>query len=211
MADNYLEKRYDECFGNSRPKVKRVGPTLDDLLLRNRSQRGYQKAYVVSRDELMRIVAVNTRLASGCNQQALRFRLVTRDSGADRVLPLVKMGAALPELHLPLPGTEPEAFIVICSAKAESKLIDIDLGISAQSMLLKAVEMGLGGLIIGAFDHDKLREALQLPLEPLLVIAIGKGAEKVELVPIAEADSHAYYRKDNIHYVPKVRLDDLMI
>ncbi|MBQ9474255.1 MAG: nitroreductase family protein [Bacteroidales bacterium] len=211
MADNYLEKRYNECFGGSRTKVKRVGPTLDDLLLRNRSQRGYLKSYVVSRDELLRIVAVNTRLASGCNQQALRFRLVTRDSGADRVLPLIKMGAALPELHLPLPGTEPEAFIVVCSTQAESKLIDIDLGISAQSMLLKAVEMGLGGLVIGAFDHAKLKEALQLPLEPLLVIAIGKGAEKIELVPIAETDSHAYYRNNGTHYVPKVKLEDLVI
>ena len=45
----------------------------------------------------------------------------------------------------------------------------------------------------------------------LAVLAIGKGAEHIELTPIAEGESHAYYRRDGIHYVPKVRLADLLI
>ena len=150
MADNYLEKRYEETLGANRPKVKRIGNTVDTLLQRSRSHRGYNKNYVVSRAELERIVSVCTKLPSGCNQQVLRYWLVNKDSGADCVLPLVKMGAALPELHLPLPGTEPEAFIVCCSVTPESKLVDIDLGIALQSMALKAVEMGLNTLMIAS-------------------------------------------------------------
>ncbi len=211
MADNYLEKRYEETLGSQRPKVKRIGHTVDELLTKNRSTRGYKKAYVVSRAELERIASVCTRIPSARNQQVLRMKLVTRDSGADKVLPLVKMGAALPELHLPFPGTEPEAFIIVCSTIEENPMVDIDLGIAAQSMLLKAVEMGLNGLIIAAFNRSKLQEALALPYQPLLVIAIGKGDEKTELVPIAEDESHAYYRKEGVHYVPKVRLADLLL
>ena len=127
------------------------------------------------------------------------------------MLALVKMGAALPELHLPLPGTEPEAFIICCSTVKETPLVDIDLGIAAQSMLLKAVEMGLNGLIIGAFNREKLREACALPYAPVLVLAIGKGAEKTALIPIGETESHAYYRQNGIHYVPKVQAEDLII
>lgn len=211
MADNYLEKRYEEVFGSTKPKVKRVGHPLDDLLLRNRSIRGYNKNFVVTHDMLERIVAVNTKVASGCNRQALRFKLVTQDCGADRVLPHIRLGAALPELHLPFPGTEPEAFIVVCSTVEENKLVDIDLGISAQSMLLKAVEMGLNGIIIGAFNRGAICETLALPYEPLLIVAIGKGSEEVQLVPIAEGESQAYYRKEGVHYVPKVRLADLIL
>jgi nitroreductase len=205
MADNYLEKRYEETLGSNRPKVKRIGHTMDELLLRNRSYRGYNKNYIVSRAELERIVGVCSRIPSGCNQQVLRYYLVTRDTGADRLLPLIKMGAALPELHLPFPGTEPEAFIVVCSTVAENPMVDIDLGIAAQSMLLKAVEMGLNGLIIAAFNRAKLQEALSLPYPPLLVLAIGKGDERIELKPIDEEESHAYYREGGVHYVPKVR------
>ena len=211
MADNYLEKRYEETLGSNKPKVKRIGHTVDGLLLKNRSMRGYKKAYIVSHSELERIVGVCTKIPSACNQQVLRFRLVTHDSGADCVLPLIRMGAALPELHLPLPGTEPEAFIVCCSTVPESPLVDVDLGIALQSMLLKAVEMGLNGLVIGAFNREKLRESLQLPFPPLMVLAIGKGDERIELVPIGEKESHAYYRRDGIHYVPKVKLADLLV
>ncbi len=211
MADNYLEKRYEEVFGTGRTKLKRVGHTLDELLLRNRSQRGYLKDYVVKREELERIVAVCSKVPSARNQQVLRFRLVTRDTGADKVLENIRLGAALPELHLPLPGTEPEAFIIVCSTVAETKMVDIDLGIALQSMLLKAVEMGLNGLAIGAFNKAELIHSLNLPLEPLMVVAIGKGIEKIELKPIAPDESHAYYRQGGIHYVPKVGLKDLMI
>ena len=211
MADNYLEKRYEEVFGTGRTKVKRVGHTLDELLLRNRSQRGYLKDYVVKREELERIVAVCSKVPSARNQQVLRFRLVTRDTGADKVLKNIRLGAALPELHLPLPGTEPEAFIIVCSAVEEIKMVDIDLGIALQSMLLKAVEMGLNGLAIGAFNKGEIVRELELPLDPLMIVAIGKGIEKIELKKIAPDESHAYYREDGIHYVPKVGLEDLLI
>ena len=205
MADNYLEKRYEETLGDGKSRVKQIGHTVDELLTKNRSTRGYKKAYKVSRCELERIAGVCTRIPSARNQQVLRMRLVTHDSGADLVLPLIKMGAALPELHLPLPGTEPEAFIVVCSTVAENPMVDIDLGIAAQSMLLKAVEMGLNGLIIAAFNRAKMQEALSLPYPPLLVLAIGKGDEHIELKPIGESESHAYYREGGVHYVPKVR------
>lgn len=211
MADNYLEKRYEETLGSQRPKVKRVGNTVDSLLAKSRSHRGYNPAYVVSRSELERIAGVCTKLPSGCNQQVLRYLLVTRDTGADRVLPLLKMGAALPELHLPLPGTAPEAFIVCCSVVPESRLVDVDLGIALQSMALKAVEMGLNTLMIGAFDRVRLREAFALEAEPLMVLAVGKGTDRIELVPTAADAPRAYWRENGVHYVPKLRLQDLLL
>lgn len=211
MADNYLEKRYDEVFGTGKTRVKRVGHTLDELLTRNRSCRGYHKAFVVTEEMLRRVISVCNKLPSARNQQVLRYRLVVQGPEAAAVLRAVKMGGALPELHLPLPGTEPEAFVVVCSTVAETAMTDIDLGIAAQSILLKAVETGLNGLIIEAFDRTAIREALHLPLEPLMVIAIGKGAETFRLVPIKEADDHRYYRQEGIHCVPKLQIDDLLL
>lgn len=211
MADGYLEKRYDEVFGAKSQKVVIKRISIDSLLERNRSYRGYRKDYVVSMETLMKIVSVNERIPSARNQQALRFKLVTNDCGAEKVLKNIKLGGALPELHLPFEGTEPEAFIIICSTISESKMLDIDLGISAQSMLLKAVDLGLNGIIIGAFNKENITKEFDLPLEPLLIIAIGSGAETIRTTPISADESHAYYRKDGIHYVPKVRISDLLI
>ena len=95
----------------------------------------------------------------------------------------------LPELNLPFAGTEPNAFVVICSTVEESKYVDIDLGIVAQSMLLQAVEIGLGGICIGAFDHKELSEELGLRYEPLLVLAIGRPAEHIVLREVAEGEN----------------------
>ena len=209
MADNYLEKRYDEVFGK-KTVTKRVGHTLDELLTKNRSTRGYNKDFVVSEDLLRQIVSVNTKLGSGCNRQVLRFKLVTRETGAEKVLANIRMGAALPELHLPFPGTEPEAFIIVCSTVGDDKLALIDLGMSLEAMSLRAVEMGLNTIIIGAFNKANIREAFSLPCDPLAVLCVGKGIERFQLVPIHENESHAYYRKDGSHCVPKIILEELI-
>ena len=208
MADNYLEKRMED-YRSQAPRAKKVA-TLNKLLRRNRSYRGYDTSFEVRADQLRRIIETATLCPSARNQQVLRFRPVLRNE-SDKVLKQIRLGGALPELHLPFPGTEPQAFIVICSTVEESKYVDIDLGIVAQTMLLQATELGLCGICIGAFDHAEIKEVLNLPYEPVLVIAFGRPSEHIELVECSEGDSLTYYRKDGTHYVPKIRVDDLII
>ena len=209
MADNYLERREQE-LAEKRPVVKHIGVSLDSLLKKNRSYRGYDQSRIVTEEELKQLVAATTFAASGMNRQRLRYRLVTKDE-AIKVLPHITLGAALPEEHLPHPGSEPQAFIVVCATEAENKIIDIDLGIAAQSILLKAVEMGLGGIFILNFRGEAIREALALPQPTIAVIAIGKPAEKIFLLPVESGADLNYYRKDGVHYVPKLQVDDLLI
>ena len=212
MADGYLEKRYEEVFGRGAKKTIVKHVSLETLMEKNRSYRGYDTSFEVKREMLERIVAVNTKIASAKNQQALRFKLVTKETGAEHIVQNMKLGGLLPELHLPFPGTEPEAFIIICTTLPENKFVDIDLGIAAQSMLLKATEMGLNGIMIGAFNKAKVTEAFDLPYEPLLILAIGKGKETIRLKPIGPDDDKAYYRDgQGIQYVPKITLDGLLL
>ena len=212
MADNYLGRKMEEYMARSAAggTPPRPAQSLERLLRRNRSYRGYDARFIVREDQLRRIIAVNTLTPSARNQQVLRFRPVLSDE-APAVLPHLRMGGALPELRLPTPGTEPNAFIVVCSTAEESREVSIDLGIAVQSMLLQAVEIGLNGLCIGAFDREAVRRALHLPLEPLLVVAIGTGAERIELTTVDADAERAYYRRDGIHYVPKLRTEDLIL
>lgn len=212
MADGYLEKRYEEVFGKGAKKTVVKHPALESLMEKNRSYRGYKKDFMVKREMLERIVAVNTKIASAKNQQVLRFKLVTQETGAETIVQNMKLGGLLPELHLPFEGTEPNAFIIICSTIPENKFVDIDLGIAAQSMLLKATEMGLNGIMIGAFNKAKITEAFNLPYEPLLILAIGKGNEKIKLQAVDEGEKLAYYRDEKgTQYVPKIRWEQLLI
>ena len=232
MADNYLEKKFDEFYAGKKIVVRQTGPSLDMLLTRNRSCRGYDKSYKVHRLQLERIAGVCPKLASAMNRQPLRFRLITAEDASSApaqngtaasamasplprpseiVLNHIHLGGALPELHLPFPGTEPEAFIIVCSIVPEDRYVDMDLGIAAQSMLLKAMEMGLAGIVICAFDREALKRELAIPLDPLAVIAIGKSTEHFELRTVPAGESLKYYREDGTHVVPKLALSDLLI
>lgn len=209
MADNYLENKFEE-FRN-KTVARKPAVSLGTLLRRNRSYRGFDKSCPVTQAQLRRIAEVCTLVPSGRNQQVLRLKLLTRNTGADQMQGLYKLGAALPELHLPFPGTEPEAFIIICSTVEPDKWVHMDVGIAAQSMLLKAVEMGLGGICIGAFNKQALIETFALPYEPVLMLAIGKPAEKIELLPVHAGEPLKYYRENGIHYVPKIVANDLIL
>lgn len=211
MADDYLGRKMEEYRARAAaPAVQKTLASLNRLLLKNRSHRGYDSRFTVRADQLRSMIEVNTRIPSARNQQVLRFRPVLADE-APLVLPHIRLGGALPELHLPLPGSEPRAFILICSTVPEDRYVDIDLGISVQSMLLRAVEMGLNGICIGAFDRARIREAFDLPWEPLLILGVGKGAEQIELVEIGAEENRAYYRRNGVHYVPKIRVEELLI
>lgn len=78
MADNYLEKRYEEVFGSGARKVtvKHSTPSLNTLLVKNRNIRRYRQDFVVTEEQLRTIVEVNVKLGSAMNRQALRFRIV---------------------------------------------------------------------------------------------------------------------------------------
>ena len=220
MADNYLEKKMEEhkalpdrkSFKAAKKSRAEGALPLDSLLLRNRSCRGYDSNYIVSKEELLKIVEVNTKIASARNQQVLRFRLVY-GTEAKEVTKAIKLGGALPEINLPLPGTEPNAYIIICTEEPKGKWVDIDLGISAQSMLLKAVDLGLNGICIAAFNKEKISALVNSgrQMEPLLILAIGKSIERFQLLPIGQEDEHNYFRKNGVHFVPKVRIEDLLI
>ena len=209
MADNYIEKREQE-IREARPRIVKPHPSLDSLLKKNRSYRGYDSSRQVTREDLLKLLEVTRWVGSGMNAQPLRYRLVC-GAEAEKVHPLVKLGAALPKEHLPHPGEEPSAYIVVCSTAPEGKVVDIDLGIAAQSILLKAVEAGLGGIFILNFQSENLQKALGLPLKPIAVIGLGKPLESIFITEAKKGAPLDYYRKGGAHFVPKLNPEDILI
>lgn len=190
---------------------------VKDLIIKNRSYRGYDEEYRFSREQLMDYVDGARLCASSINIQPLKYYIAWERSDVDRIQPRIKWARQLPHMTLPHPGMCPTAFIVICQDLSISDNLNRfmkDIGIVAQSMLLMAVEEGLGGCMIGNFKAEEIREALALPahLHPMLVIALGKPAETVILTEVGDNGETAYYRDENdVHYVPKRKLEDLLI
>ncbi len=191
--------------------------SFKELVLKNRSYRGFDHSRKVTREELLEMVDCARLSASSVNKQPLKYFLAYEPEVVEAIQPITKWGRALPDMVLPHPGKEPTAFIVICLDKSISdneKVFTRDMGIVAQSILLSAVDQGLGGCMIGNFSRNVLRETISLDdeLEPLLVIAIGKPDEEIVLTELPEDGSTAYYRDENdVHYVPKRALEDIVL
>lgn len=190
---------------------------IKDLIKKNRSVRGYDNSRDVTIEELREMVDCARLSASSVNMQPLKYILVNTVDGKARVLKQVSFAAKLSTLKLPHRGSEPMAYIVICQdeqiSKSETGFLR-DVGIAAQSITLAATELGIGACMLGYFSPDKLRQALDLSenLKPQLVISLGKSVEDIRIMDIEEGESTDYYRDEaGIHYVPKRKLDDVII
>lgn len=213
MADNYLEKRYEEVFGSGARKVtvKHSTPSLNTLLVKNRSIRRYRQAFTVTEEQLRTIVEVNVKLGSAMNRQALRFRIVADDAEEEvnALRDILFREPARPE--------SARAYIIVYSTIPEERYIDIDLGISLQSMALKAAELGLNCLIKGNIDKEGLSSLFGNGdgLEPVAVLCVGKAAESVFLKPVPAGSSDEPdlkpYTKEGVHYVPKLQMDTILL
>lgn len=187
---------------------------LRDLIVRNRSYRGYDRSQRLSEEELKEFVDLTRYGASSVNRQALKFHITADEEEVKAIMPLTSWAKGLPDLNLPYPGTEPTAFIVICIDTSIGGINEYlrDVGIAAEIILLAAVEKGYGGCMIGSFRKGSLKELLSLPedIEPNLVLALGKPDEEIRIVEAVDGNT-AYYRKGNIHYVPKRKLPDILV
>ena len=59
-------------------------------------------------------------------------------------------------------------------------------------MLLQAVEIGLNGICIGAFDKEPIRREFGLDAEPLLILALGKGIEKIVKIDLSKEEAEKF-------------------
>lgn len=190
---------------------------IRELVVKNRSYRGYDESYKVTEDVLKDLVDAARLTGSAANLQPLKYKLVADSENVDKLNGITRWGKMLKDIELPHKGMFPTAYIVVCVDTNIVKNADsanTDVGIVAQTMLLSAVEKGLGGCMIGNYEKAKATEALNLPehLVPQLIIAIGKPAEKIKLVDVDETGSTKYYRDENdVHYVPKRKLEDVIV
>jgi len=190
---------------------------LRELVEKNRSYRGYDSSRKVSREELLELVDMTRYVASGINLQPLKYVLAWEEEKVAAIQRLTKWGSALKHMTLPQQGKCPPAFIVIChdtTLRPGADSAQVEMGAMAQTILLGAVERGLGGIMIANFSAPAMKEALDLAdhLEPRLVLAIGKPDEVVKIVPVGADGSTIYYRDENdVHYVPKRDLKDIVV
>ena len=188
--------------------------TLRDLVLKTRSYRRFDGEATIELETLKELVDLARLSASGSNIQPLKYILSVNPATNARIFPLTRWAGYLQDWSGPAEGERPAAYVVALGDTELRREFDRDLGIAAQTIMLAATERGLGGCMIGSVDREQLRAVLDVPerYQILLVLALGKPAEKVVLEPVGPTGDIRYYRdEDDVHHVPKRSLEEVIL
>lgn len=186
---------------------------LKDLILKNRSYRRFYQDHKITVEDLKELVDLARLSASGRNLQPLKYFLSADENTNAKIFSTLAWAGYLKDWNGPEEGEKPTGYIIILGDTRLTKNYFCDHGIASQSILLGAVEKGLGGCIFASIQRTKLKELLALEdhFEILLVLAIGKPKEKVVVEEVTEGDIKYYRDTDQVHHVPKRNLDDLIV
>jgi len=187
---------------------------LKSLILKNRSYRRFHQKKSISKDTLIDLVDLARLSASAANHQPLKFILSNTPDTNKKIFSTLAWAGYLEKWNGPEQGERPSAYIIILGDKTIKESFSCDHGIAAQSILLGAVDKGLGGCILGSIDRKKLRAMLDIysKYEILLVIALGKPVEKVTVETVGSEGNIKYWRDEqNVHHVPKRSLEEIIV
>ena len=150
---------------------------------------------------------------SAANLQPLKYIISCEERTNSLIFPCLKWAGYLNEWAGPSEGERPSAYILLLHDTNISPKIDCDHGIAAQTIMLGAIEAGLGGCMIGSVDKEQLRSRLKIAtsLEIKLVLALGKPKEHVMLEVIEDNDVKYWRDKNKVHHVPKRPLDEILV
>lgn len=185
-----------------------------DLIKKNRSYRRFEQRYVLEESTLKELVELARLCPSAGNLQPLKYYLSWQPEKNAAIFGNLAWARYLTGWNGPAEGERPSGYILILGDTRISQNFGCDHGIAAQSILLGAVEKGLGGCMIGSINQQGLRERLQIGqhLEILLVVALGKPIETVVLDEVGPDGNIRYWREPNqVHHVPKRPLHEILI
>jgi nitroreductase len=187
---------------------------IRNVIVRNRTYRRFDENLAVGMDTLRELVDLARLSGSAGNKQPLKYILSCDPLKNAHIFEHLAWAGYLTDWPGPPAGERPTAYIVMLGDREISPSFDFDNGIAAQSILLGAVEKGLGGCMIGSIQRPGLREKLDIPerYEILLVIALGRPIETVILEAVKADGNIRYWRDDEgRHHVPKRALDDIIL
>ena len=190
---------------------------IEDLILKNRSTRRFAENCDIKTKTLEHLVNLARLSASGANLQPLKYVISNNRQKNNHIFETLKWAGYLQNWPGPKPQRRPAGYIIICCDTTIVKNADNckhDQGIAAAYITLGAAEKQLASCIIGNINRKKLQEILSLSdrYEIALVIALGKSGENISIEEVDDNESVKYYRDDNnIHHVPKRRLNNIII
>ncbi len=192
---------------------KVIDMTILELVTKSRSCRRFHENEAISAQQLKNLIELARLSPSARNLQPLKFILSHDSRKNTAIFSCLAWAGYLKDWPGPGKGERPAGYIIILGDTSLTKDFGCDHGIAAQSILLGATQMGLGGCMLANIQRDRLRTLLKIPerYQVLLVIALGAPKEEIILDSIKDGDIKYWRDTNNVHHVPKRTLDEIIL
>ena len=185
--------------------------SFKQLIKNTRATRRFEQNFKVKNDDLVEIIDLVRTTSSSKNMQPLKYIIITNDEKKEAVYKPLVWAAHLKDWDQ-AKDEKPSAYILILNDTAIDGIALIDAGIALQTIMLALKSKGLDGCPLASIDKVMYKKIFELDenLEPFLIIAIGKSSENIKVVDVKD-DTNYYRDKEQNHFVPKRKLEDVLI
>ena len=187
---------------------------IKELVHKNRSYRRFYEEHQIDLKTMKELIDLARLAPSASNLQPLKYILSTTADKNAKIFETLAWAGYLKDWPGPEPGERPSAYIVVLGDLEIGKnYLDVNAGISMQSILLGSVEKELGACIFASINRKLLAENLNIPerYQILYVVALGKPKENVVIDDIIGEDIKYWRDENSVHHVPKRILDELIL
>ena len=188
-----------------------------EAAVRRRSIRRF-KDKPVPYNALERCVDAGRLAPSGRNCQVWEYIVVDDEKLLPKVFENIGGSATQPPAKGgPPPANRAKAYIIIlinsvleAEIGGNRRVTPYDVGMSAENMILVALEQGLGACPVLMFNEDGLRQVLNIPptYDVALVLLLGYPNES-PVAEVATGPVDTWMDSQGVRHVPKRKLEDI--
>ncbi len=185
---------------------------IKTALLQRRTIRKFTQESV-SKEILCELVEYARLAAYPANLQPLKFAIISEKELCATVFENTKWAGYLPD-GTPKENERPTAFIAVLGDNSIKKTFEVEAGAAVTSMMLGALEKGLGSCWIGALNKNNIMDALSLSEEDfslLYVLALGYPAQESQPCEMKDNDVKYFIDENNKLNVPKRSINEILI
>jgi len=183
-----------------------------EAIMKRRTIRKFEDKKV-SESDLVKLIDCARVAAYGANVQPLKFAIINDEKTLNDIYPMTKWAGYLAD-GAPKENERPSAYIAVLGDKSirENGVFECEAGAAVTTMMLEAVEMGLGTCWLGALKRDEIKALLNLDEKFNVVYLLAVGYPKQESRMVEMKDDIKYFEDENgVINVPKRSLEEVLI
>lgn len=168
----------------------------------------------IPHDTLIKLIDCARVAAYGANIQPLKFMIVTDKEQLKEIFPFTKWAGYLAD-GAPEEDERPTAYIAVLGDGEirPNRSYEVEAGAAVTTMMLQAVEEGLGTCWLGALERNGIKEVLGLGerYDLVYMLALGYPNQESRMVEMKDQNVKYYESEDGTINVPKRSLEEIIV